>query len=122
MTAAVTARKNYSRTKVVWISGFIVFIAGIPAALSSSALEDYKIFGLTVFDASDFLVSNILLPGGCLLMALFIGIKMDRPLMKQEFSYGNNLSSRTFQLWFQIMRWVVPVTIIIVFLNSLGLI
>ncbi|SFB16048.1 neurotransmitter:Na+ symporter, NSS family [Lentibacillus halodurans] len=122
ITAAVTAKKNYSRTRVAWIAGLIVFIAGIPAALSSSALADFTIFGLTVFDASDFLVSNILLPGGCLLIALFIGIKMDRALMKQEFSNGNKLSSGTFQLWFQIMRWVVPITIVIVFLNSLGII
>lgn len=122
MTAAVTARKNYSRTKVVWASGLIVFIAGIPAALSSSALADFKIFGKTVFDASDFLVSNIMLPGGCLMMALFIGIRMDQSLMKQEFSYANNLSSGAYQLWFQIMRWLVPVTIVIVFLNSVGII
>ncbi|TFJ91916.1 sodium-dependent transporter [Lentibacillus salicampi] len=122
ITSAVTARKNYSRSRVVWISGLIVFIAGIPAALSSSKLADFKLFGKTVFDASDFLVSNIMLPGGCLLMALFIGIRMNRSLMKQEFSYGNRLSSGTYQLWFQIMRWLVPVTIVIVFLNSLGVI
>ncbi|GGK07564.1 transporter [Lentibacillus kapialis] len=122
MTSAVTAGKNYSRTKVAWFSGLIVFIAGIPAALSSSSLANFKIFGKTVFDASDFLVSNIMLPGGCLLMALFIGIRMDRTLMKHEFSYGNSHSSDTYQLWFQIMRWLVPITIVIVFLNSLGII
>ncbi|QKY71516.1 sodium-dependent transporter [Lentibacillus sp. CBA3610] len=122
IASAITARKNYSRTKVVWIAGLVVFIAGIPAALSSSTLANFKLFGLTVFDASDFLVSNIMLPGGCLLMALFIGIKMDRTLIKQEFSYGNNLSSGTYQLWFQVMRWVVPLTIVIVFLNTLGII
>lgn len=122
ITAAITAKKDYSRTKVVWIAGVIVFIAGIPAALSSSTLADFTIFGLTVFDASDFLVSNILLPGGCFLIALFIGFKMDHALIKQEFSYGNSLKPGTFQLWFQIMRWLVPVTIVIVFLNSLEII
>ncbi|MFD1360765.1 sodium-dependent transporter [Lentibacillus salinarum] len=122
MTAAVTAKRNYSRIKVTWTAGLIVFIAGVPAALSSSALADFTIFGLTVFDASDFLVSNMLLPGGCLLITLFIGLKMDRRLMKQEFSYGNNLTGGSFQLWFQVMRWLVPITIVIVFLNSLGII
>lgn len=122
ITSAFKENKNRSRIKVAWIAGFVVFIAGIPAALSSSTLKNFKIFNLTVFDASDFLASNILLPGGCLLISLFIGIKMDKTLMKQEFFYSNNLSSSVYQLWFQIMRWLVPITITIVFLGSMGII
>lgn len=122
ITSAFTSKKQRSRTKVAWVVGLVTFLAGIPAALSSSSLKNFKIFGLTVFDASDFLVSNILLPGGCLLIALFIGIKMDKMLMQQEFTNGNNLSSGIYQLWFQIMRWIVPITIIIVFLGSLSII
>ncbi|MFC4556784.1 sodium-dependent transporter [Virgibacillus kekensis] len=121
ITSAFTEKKNRSRVKVAWLTGLVVFIAGIPAALSSSSLSGFKIFNLTVFDASDFLVSNILLPGGCLLIALFIGFRLDQSLMKQEFSYANSLSGGSYQLWFQIMRWLVPITIIIVFLGSLGI-
>ncbi|WP_174615914.1 sodium-dependent transporter [Virgibacillus ihumii] len=120
ITSAFTVNKNRSRSKVALIAGIVVFIAGIPAALSSSTMKNITIFNLTVFDASDFLVSNILLPGGCLLIALFIGIRMDKTLMKQEFSYSNNLSPYMYQVWFQIMRWLVPITIIIVFLGSMG--
>ncbi|ASN06922.1 sodium-dependent transporter [Virgibacillus necropolis] len=121
VTSAFTANKDRSRKKVAAIAGTIIFLAGIPAALSSSTLSNFKLFGLTIFDASDFLVSNILLPGGCLLISLFIGFKMNKELMKQEFSYSSHLSSGWYQLWFQLMRWVVPITIIIVFLGSLGI-
>ncbi|MFC4025710.1 sodium-dependent transporter [Oceanobacillus longus] len=120
ITSAFTEKKERSRKKVSLIAGIVIFIAGIPAALSSNLLADFKIFGLTVFDASDFLVSNIMLPAGCLFIALFIGFKMDKTLIKQEFSYGHHLPGSTYQIWFQLMRWVVPVTIIIVFLSSLG--
>lgn len=119
ITSAFTEKKQRSRRKVAAVVGLIVFIAGIPAALSSNILADFTIFGLTVFDATDFLVSNILLPGGCLLIALFIGFRMDKTLIKEEFAYSNNLSPGLYQVWFQIMRWVVPVTIIIVFLGSI---
>ncbi|WP_404451410.1 sodium-dependent transporter [Virgibacillus necropolis] len=122
ITSAFTANNDRSRKKVAAIAGSIIFIAGIPAALSSSTLANFNLFGLTVFDASDFLVSNILLPGGCLLISLFIGFKMNKELMMQEFSYSSHLSSGWYQLWFQLMRWVVPITIIIVFLGSLGII
>ena len=120
ITAAFTEKKERSRKKVALITGIFVFIAGIPAALSSNLLADFKIFGLTVFDASDFLVSNIMLPLGCLFIALFIGFKMDKTLIKKEFSYGNNLSHGTYQVWVQLIRWVVPLTIILVFLSTLG--
>ncbi|AXI08371.1 hypothetical protein CUC15_05255 [Oceanobacillus zhaokaii] len=121
ITAAFTENKNRSRKKVASIAGILVFLAGIPAALSSNVLADFKIFGLTVFDATDYLVSNIMLPGGCLFIALFIGFKMDRTLVRQEFSYGNNLSNGMYQVWFQLMRWIVPITIIFVFLGSIGI-
>lgn len=122
ITSAFSEKKQRSRKKVATIAGMVVFIAGIPAALSSSNLADFKIFGLTAFDASDFLVSNIMLPAGCLFIALFIGFKMDKQLIRQEFSYGNHLSETTYQIWFQIMRWLAPATIIIVFLRTLHII
>ncbi len=122
MTSALTAKGDRSRKKIAWLCGFVVFIAGIPAALSSNSLQDFKIFGLTVFDASDFLVSNIMLPGGCLMIALFIGFRMDPALISQEFRYGNHLSDGIYQTWFQIMRWLVPAVIVIVFLGSLNII
>src|SRR5699024_12151250 len=95
--------------------------AGIPSALSSSNLSNFKIIGLTIFDATDFLVSNIMLPVGCLMIALFIGYGMNQTLMKEEFLSGNHLSLHLYNTWFQILRWVVPITIGIVFLNSLYL-
>lgn len=121
ITAAFTENKQRSRKKVALIAGLLVFLAGIPSALSTNLLTDFTIFGLTVFDASDFLVSNIMLPGGCLFISLFIGFKLDKSLLKQEFSYGNQLPNGLFHVWFQLMRWLVPATIIIVFLRSVGI-
>ncbi|GAB3042776.1 sodium-dependent transporter [Virgibacillus ainsalahensis] len=122
ITSAFTEKKPRSRKKVAITAALLVFIAGIPAALSSSALADFKIFGLTPFDATDFLVSNIMLPAGCLFIALFIGFKMDQALVEQEFSYSTNISPGIYQVWIQLIRWIVPVTIVIVFLGSLGII
>lgn len=122
ITSALTADSNRSRKKIASLAGVFVFIAGVPAALSSSTLANFKIFDLTIFDASDFLVSNIILPVGCLMIALFIGFKMKPSLIKDEFSSGNNLSNGLFNTWFQIIRWFVPIIISIVFLSSIGLI
>lgn len=122
ITAAFTENKGRSRKMVTPIAGFLVFIAGIPAALSSNSLSDFKIFGLTVFDASDFLVSNIMLPFGCLFISLFIIHRVDQKLVKSEFLAGSNLSPATYNIWRNLMRWIVPVTIILVFLNTINII
>jgi len=119
---AAFMNKNRSRRKVASISTLLVFIAGIPAALSSNVLSDFTIFGLTVFDATDFLVSNIMLPGGCLFIALFVGFKMDRTLVQKEFLAGGQFGINTYHVWYQLVRWLVPITIIIVFLTTLGII
>ena len=122
ITAAFTENKGRSRKVVASLAGTLVFIAGIPAALSSNTLADFKVFGLTVFDATDFLVSNIMLPFGALFISLFIVHRMDQYLVKSEFQAGSNLSPATYTIWKQLMRWVVPVTIIIVFLNVINII
>ncbi|GAB2548470.1 sodium-dependent transporter [Gracilibacillus alcaliphilus] len=121
VTSAVTEKVRYSRKTVAWLAGLIVFIAGIPAALSSNVLADFTLFRRTVFDVSDFLVSNIMLPMGCLFIALFVGFRMNRDLVYQEFHLGSKVSDIVYKFWFQIIRWLAPLIIILVFLYSLGI-
>lgn len=118
--SAFTANKPYKRRNVAIISGIIVFFASIPAALSFGVLADVSIFGKSVFDATDFLVSNILLPLGCLLISIFISFKMDKAIVIQEFRAGSSIGLGWFKAWSFLMRWIVPLTIIIVFIYSIS--
>jgi len=120
--AAGTASKKRSRRFVTWITGVIIFIAAIPAALSSSSLSTFTIFNKSIFDGTDYLVSNLLLPFGSLLIALFIVHKMDEVIVKEEFHLSSTVSPTLYRVWYVLMKWVVPITIIVVFFNTLGLI
>ncbi|SDJ78128.1 sodium-dependent transporter [Sediminibacillus albus] len=120
IVSAFTESGKRARKPVAVIAGIVVFMAGIPAALSSSLLSDFQLFGLTVFDATDYLVSNILLPIGSLLIALFIIHRMDKKLVEEEFMLSNGISSPWFTVWKNLMRWAVPITIIVVFLSTIG--
>ncbi|GGH78311.1 NSS family neurotransmitter:Na+ symporter [Pullulanibacillus pueri] len=121
IVSAFTEGKQRSRRKVTLISGIIMFIAGIPAALSQGSLKHLHFFGKTAFDSTDFLVSNLLLPIGCFFIALFIIHRMDHKRVKDEFMEGHALSQGWFSVWYFIMKWVVPIVIILVFLSTLGL-
>lgn len=109
------------RKKFSWISGGLIFLVGIPSALSFGILADFHIFGKTFFDLADFITSNIGLPLGSLFIALFVGYKLPRQLVKDELELGTKGIGLLFDIWYILIRYIVPFGIIIVFLNSLGL-
>ena len=74
-----------------------------------------------MFDLTDFLVSNIMLPLGNLFIAFFIIYRMSQAIVKQEFFQANTLSQFYFTAWKFLMRWIVPILIILVFLSTSGI-
>lgn len=100
--------------------GIIIFIAAIPSALAENILADVSIFGNNIFDATDFLVSNILLPIGSFLIAVFIIHRADKKLVYEEYVIGAS-GKNYYGIWRFLMTWVVPITIILAFLNTLGI-
>ncbi len=50
--ASLTAKGKGKREKMALIVGLLIFVVGVPSALSFGILSDLKIFGKTVFDFS----------------------------------------------------------------------
>lgn len=121
IVSAFTANGKHSRKTVSWLTGLVVFIAAIPAALSSSALKDVVLFNRNIFDATDFLVSNIMLPLGCLLISLFIIHKMERAIVYEQFQLGGLQKNGLYEVWLILMKWVVPIVIFVVMIELTGL-
>lgn len=120
IVAAVTKGEQKKRSRVTWITGICIFIVGIPAALSFGVWGDISIFSLSIFDASDYLVSNILMPIGAVLIAIFVGFKMPREVLVAEIKQGSHWGKRVFATWFLLIKYVVPIAVIIVFLDVIG--
>src|SRR5699024_12089971 len=73
MIVSVISKRNVTkRKKWAWIIGLAIFAFGVPSALSFGLLSDVTLFDKTIFDLADYTVSNILMPIGSLLMALFV--------------------------------------------------
>lgn len=109
-------RKRYS-----WIVGLLIFLLGIPSALSFGVWSEVTILGKSVFDAADFLVSNILMPVGAFLIAVFVPLRLKREMLMRELQVSTNWGRRAFAVWLLLLRYVAPIAIIIVFISSLGL-
>ncbi|WP_066293852.1 sodium-dependent transporter [Bacillus sp. FJAT-29937] len=121
VVAAVNSKKGKGRGSKAWMIGTAIFIVGIPSALSFSTLSDISFFGKSIFDSADFLVSNILMPTGAFLISIFVSFKMKKDLLRSELIQGSKGFHLIFTVWFLLMRYVVPLVILIVFIDSLGI-
>ncbi|PUB15803.1 sodium-dependent transporter [Paenisporosarcina sp. OV554] len=102
------------RKRAAWIYGLVIFLVGIPSALSFGVFSDIKILGKTFFDFADFLTSSIGLPLGALLISIFAGYVVKKSELIEEL----NISPVTFKSWYFIVRYLAPVAIILVFINA----
>lgn len=112
----LTDQKNTNRTKWSVIVGILTFVFGIPSALSYGTLANTLFFGKTFFDSMDFLVSNILMPLGCLFLSIFTGYVLDKKVAIRELHVkeDNKVSLGFFKAWLFLLRYVLPIIIAIV--------
>ncbi|MBD7945703.1 MULTISPECIES: sodium-dependent transporter [Psychrobacillus] len=115
IVVSIGIKSNYDRRKrAAWISGFLIFLVGIPSALSFGVLQDIKILDLSIFDFADFLTSSIGLPLGALFISIFAGFHFSKDDISKE------IGSRAVLLngWRIIVRYAAPVAILIVFIQG----
>ncbi|RLQ96487.1 sodium-dependent transporter [Falsibacillus albus] len=122
IVAVLSKEVAEKRKKYTWIAGTIVFLFGIPSALSFGVLSDVKIMGKSFFDFADFLTSNIGLPLGSLLISLFVGYRLPRKDVVEEMRSGTSVPAYLFGLWYFSVRYLIPLAIVFIFLQSLNLI
>jgi NSS family neurotransmitter:Na+ symporter len=99
--------------------GGLAWLLGIGSVLSFNLWSgpEYQLFGKTFFDIKDFLASNIMLPLGGLLIALFVAYGAARRMALEELQLRRQ---RLFDGWWFVIRYLSPVGIALVFLNSIG--
>lgn len=122
--ATVTEVLGWSRGKGALIVGGVVFILGIPSALSGSGgifSTWTTMYGKNFFDTVDFFATTWLLPVNATLTAVFAGWVIDRSSCWQGFVEGSSWRF-LFTPWLFLVRWVVPVAIILIMLQQGGII
>jgi len=113
-------RFAFSRFKATAMTVVLLALIGSTAALSNSILAGFKLFGMTMFDLYDFLTSNLLLPLGGLFICLFAGWVWGEKKVRASLSNDGSLSNRLIINMFLILvRFVAPVTIVVILLRGL---
>lgn len=120
ITSYLIDQKKISRHKSLIFIGCILAVTGSLCSLSESALSHIKIFGYNMFDFFDKISSIYMMPIGAFLMTVFVGWQMKKVDVKNELSNEGRLQLKIFEVFWFLIRYLVPIGIVIIFLNELG--
>jgi neurotransmitter:Na+ symporter, NSS family len=112
--AYITDEKKWGRKKAVIFFGTIIFLLGIPSALSFSVIRNVPVlFGSNFFDFMDRLVSHYMLPVGGLLISICLGWRYGTARAMKEFD-DDTFPVVIKRLWAFAIRYVTPVILIVI--------
>ena len=119
--AYLVEEKGLSRAGACAIVFTGCWILGALCSLSFGPLSDVHICGRTIFDFFDNLSSNVLMTLGSLLTVLFVGWRLKKTDIYDEFTNGGTLGTnvRIFGVLWVLIRYIAPLAIISVFLSGL---
>lgn len=121
--ALLSERFQMRRSVATWTILLFLAVIGSSCALSNSLTADYKLFGMTAFDLSDFLTSNVLLPIGGIGVCLFIGWVWGFERFRAELTnHGKLKNMALLKSVFFVARFISPVLILVILLQGLHLI
>jgi len=119
--AYLVEEKKFSRISACGLLFAICWLIGALCSLSFGPLSEVRIGGGNIFDFFDNLSSNILMTLGSLLTVLFVGWRLKKTDVYDEFTNGGALSTNAKifgVLWF-LIRYVCPLAIITIFITGL---
>lgn len=122
VVAFASEELNMSRNKATILGATAIWVVGIVTTLSFSSLSNFTLFDLTIFDLLEYIAANILLPVGALFIVIFLGWYLGRKVISDELSNSGTLKMKFLGLFVFIIKFIAPIAILLIFLNSIGII
>lgn len=119
--AYLVEEKKFSRVSACVVLFVLCWVVGAVCSLSFGPLSNIQIGGGNLFDFFDNLTSNILMTLGSLLTVIFVGWRLKKTDVYDEFTNGGTLSRnvKLFGLLWFLICYVAPLAIIIIFVSGL---
>lgn len=118
----VEDKSSIGRRGSAILVGVACWLLGIASILSLNEWAGFAPLGMferfegkTIFDLLDFFTANIMLPLSGLLTAIFVGWFVAKESLKSDLA----LEGRSFTLWYNLIRFVTPIAVAIVFVYNL---
>jgi NSS family neurotransmitter:Na+ symporter len=121
VVAFLSEQFELSRKSATWLAVGALALVGSTAALSNSTLANFTLFGKTLFDLYDFVTSNVLLPLGGFFITLFVGWTLKPAFIREQLSNRGQLNNEwVVRLFLILVRYVSPLLVLVVLLDSLN--
>lgn len=116
--AHLNEKYGLSRIKACIVVFVLCSSLGVLCSLSFGPLSSFTIFGKTIFDFCDWLISNMMMPLLALITTLFIGFALKRSEVRDEITNSGTVNGKVFPVFYFILKWVAPVFIIVIMVTN----
>ena len=113
VVAYLMDEKGFARKKAVFGTSAVMAVLCVLASLSLGGLGPV-LFGKGAFDVFDLLTDKIFLAIGGMLLCIFAGWRLNKEDLKDEITNGGKIAFGMFELWYGLVKYVIPVTVAIV--------
>ena len=119
LNATLTDNFGITRKKASFINLIVVLLASLPCVLGFNVWSGFSIAGKGVLDIEDFLVSNLFLPLGSLVMVLFCSYKFGWGFdnYQKEANTGKGVKIPSFLKYY--FRFGLPVLVLVILIKGL---
>jgi NSS family neurotransmitter:Na+ symporter len=114
VVAYLIDEKNMARKAATYLTSGIMAVMCILSSLSLGIMSGVTLFGVGAFDFFDILTDKIFLAIGGMLLAIFVGWFMKKEDLKDELTNGGTVAFGLFEVWYNLVKYVIPVAIAIV--------
>jgi len=113
-------RNKMLRKKAIIYVFIGALVLGTLCSMSFGCLSGVQIFGLNIFSFLDTFTSNYLMLFGAFAFAVFVGWKMGREEVRDEFTNSGTVNVKLFDSVFFVIKWIIPLVIVLIFLTNIN--
>ena len=115
--AYLNERFGFNRVVASVILAVVAWLLGLGSVLSFNEWSDKQfLWGKNYFASMDFIATNIMLPLGGVLIALFVGWKLRDHHILHELTSESPLLLR---LWRPVLRYISPIAVLVILINGI---
>ena len=96
-------------------SSVLIWIVGLGTIMSFNIGSDWTLYGRNFFEWMDHLTSNVMLPVGGILIAIYAGWMVNRSVLVDQSDLGDGW---LFSSWLWLVRVIVPLAVFLVLLHG----
>ena len=117
--AFLAAKFRMSRKKACYATLVPLFLLSSICAMSLGPLSHLQIFDKTIFDALDYLTSNIMLPVVAIFVCIYVGHVLPKSFLRDEMTNRGTMRSAVVPTILFMIRYIAPLLIAAVLINKL---